>query len=338
MRNRQELNQADSSLKFPSFDEVREAIFANPYYGERWTENFQFPVYDVTLRSLLAGLLSRGNPFGKASKRTIESQADLRWGPDLRGQRKLLHPNGVCLVGKWKIFDEIESSEHSNYTGLFAPGSTGRVIGRYSTCCRETRRGRMRSIGLVGKVYCDAEQEEQLPPASFVTQQDLGGVRTSCINDVVMQNAPNTTFWRRGGAIPVLLWTGLTFMLTDQEITHRQLYQIGELTKPVEIPTSVPTFMRLIVSPDQARNQDQVDFRNEVLWHIYHDDSETRQIKFEIQVSNDGWTLGPSFLQRRLISNWQTIGSLVFDAAVASYNGDFVIHFHHPKWRNKRTN
>jgi hypothetical protein len=26
----------------------------------------------------------------------------------------------------------------------------------------------------------------------------------------------------------------------------------------------------------------------------------------------------------------------VFDEVVASYNGDFVIHFHHPPWRNDR--
>jgi hypothetical protein len=27
---------------------------------------------------------------------------------------------------------------------------------------------------------------------------------------------------------------------------------------------------------------------------------------------------------------------MVFDNAVASYNGDFVIHFHHPTWRRDR--
>jgi len=30
------------------------------------------------------------------------------------------------------------------------------------------------------------------------------------------------------------------------------------------------------------------------------------------------------------------IGTLVFDHAVASYNGDFVIHFNHPTWRADR--
>jgi hypothetical protein len=29
---------------------------------------------------------------------------------------------------------------------------------------------------------------------------------------------------------------------------------------------------------------------------------------------------------------------LVFDAAVASYNGDYVLHFNHPTWRHDRNN
>jgi hypothetical protein len=33
------------------------------------------------------------------------------------------------------------------------------------------------------------------------------------------------------------------------------------------------------------------------------------------------------------VSGWQRIGKLVFDNAVASYNGDFVLHFNHPTWR-----
>ena len=37
--------------------------------------------------------------------------------------------------------------------------------------------------------------------------------------------------------------------------------------------------------------------------------------------------------RRVTFKNWRRIGRLTFDSAVASYNGDFVIHFHHPRWR-----
>ncbi len=33
---------------------------------------------------------------------------------------------------------------------------------------------------------------------------------------------------------------------------------------------------------------------------------------------------------------WRTLGTLTFDRAAASYNGDHVIHFHHPTWRADR--
>ncbi len=33
-------------------------------------------------------------------------------------------------------------------------------------------------------------------------------------------------------------------------------------------------------------------------------------------------------------TSWEGIGEIEFTQAAASYNGDFVIHFHHPKWRD----
>src|SRR3954463_11447125 len=71
----------------------------------------------------------------KAAERTVDSQADLRWGPDRKGFRHLLHPNGVCLTGEWRITAPTE------YSGYFATGSSALVVARYSTCCTETRRG-----------------------------------------------------------------------------------------------------------------------------------------------------------------------------------------------------
>jgi hypothetical protein len=39
---------------------------------------------------------------------------------------------------------------------------------------------------------------------------------------------------------------------------------------------------------------------------------------------------------RRTFKNWRRIGTMVFDNAVISYNGDAVIHFTHPTWRGDR--
>jgi len=40
--------------------------------------------------------------------------------------------------------------------------------------------------------------------------------------------------------------------------------------------------------------------------------------------------------ERRTFKNWRRVGSLAFDNAVVSHNGDAVIHFSHPSWREDR--
>ena len=82
---------------------------------------------------------------------------------------------------------------------------------------------------------------------------------------------------------------------------------------------------------------EHLDFRDDILARIYDkgDSQAKRSLTFHIDVSDEGRTRG-KLIQRRIISNWRRIGRIVFKEAVASYNGDFVIHFHHPPWRNKR--
>jgi hypothetical protein len=56
------------------------------------------PVHPVTLSSLLYGILPFGPPyvFRQATERAVDSAADLRWGPDRKGFRRLVHPNGFA--------------------------------------------------------------------------------------------------------------------------------------------------------------------------------------------------------------------------------------------------
>jgi hypothetical protein len=334
------LTKEDRNYNGSRYSEVRQAIFANPYqtiWGAK--TNPDLPVYDVTLVSIAGGLLPFGKPsqFFQATKRTVDARTDLRWGSNGIGQRRLLHPNGVCLTGLWEI------TEQTNYSGYFKQGSQALTIARYSTCCTETRRGQTRSLAIAGKLYpiTNPDHAENLYPANFLTQQDLGGDSTDYINDAELRNAPDTTAWRRGAGLPLFLLEGLMFLRADKEPAHRQLYQIAELGKPADEPTKTPEFMRLRVAPDQPRIEGTaLDFREEVMAQIYDpgDPTPKRNLCFTIDVSDTGITKGNPAFQRRIISDWRTIGRLTFNEAVVSYNGDFVLQFNHPTWRDDRNN
>jgi hypothetical protein len=320
------------------FSEVRDALFTNPYQRV-WAQAGEppLPVTEVTLGSVLRGILPGGAPylFRKATERAVDSGADLRWGRDGRGFRRLLHPNGVCLTGQWQITEENE------YSGYFTKGSTALTIGRYSTCCTETRRGYNRSLSLVGKLFptTDPNHTARLRTANFITQQDIGGARTDFINDVELLNAPDTTAMRRGFGLPILLTTGVVFGLVDKQPTIRQLYQIAELEKPKAQPTRAPEFMHLLVAPGQPRIAgEHLDFRDEVMAQIFDkgNPEAKRTLTFHIEVTDEGITGGTALRQRRTFQNWRRIGTLKFDNAVVSYNGDSVIHFNHPSWRSDR--
>jgi hypothetical protein len=146
---------------------------------------------------------------------------------------------------------------------------------------------------------------------------------------------------RRGLGLPIILLTGLVFAIVDRKPSIRQLYEIAELGKPAGEKTRAPLFMRLVVAPEQRRIVgDALDFRDEVMAQIYDrgDPAPKRTLVFTIEITDEGETHGPAFRERRTFANWRRVGTITFDKAVVSYNGDFVIHFHHPTWRDDTNN
>lgn len=325
-----QLTDEDRSYNGSRFQDVVSALFANPYQRV-WGGAGEppFPIYEVSFPTVAS------DQFRQATERAVDSGADLRWGSDRKGFRRLLHPNGICLIGRWEISGDTE------YSGYFTKGRTALAVARYSTCCTETRRGDTRSLSMVGKLFptTDPSHATPLRTANFITQDDIGGSEIAYINDVELRNAPNTTLAKRGLGAPVLLHTGLTFNKVDTQPTIRQLYQIAELDKPADALTRAPEFMRLLVASDQPRIEgDGLDFRDEIMAQLFDkgDAAPKRRLTFDIEVTDEGETTGPAAAERRTFRNWRRIGTLSFDNAVASYNGDFVIHFNHPTWRENR--
>ncbi|MEM7534766.1 MAG: hypothetical protein AAF639_21485 [Chloroflexota bacterium] len=330
----------DGSYTGASYTEIIEAAFANPYQPV-WNGAGHLPRYDVTLGSVVSGLypFSSGYKFKQAATRTLASHADLRWGQDNQGFRRIVHPNGIILNGEWAIHEETE------YSGYFKKDSRGLVIARYSTCCTNTKRDTSRSLAMVGKVFptLDPASTEKVIPANFITQEDLGGGKLTYINDAILRNAPDTTLTRRPGLSgPVILAiTGILFQLVNKTPTQRQLYEIAELGKGADEPTRTPEFMQLTVSPDQPRiDGDGIDFRDEIYAQIYDagDPTPKRELVFDINVTDEGKSRGLMGFEYLTFKNWKKIGTLTFKEAVSSYNGDYVVHFHHPAWRDDRNN
>jgi hypothetical protein len=332
----EQITEEDRAYNGSRFSEVREAIFASPYQ-KVWGREGEPPLphYEVTLANLLRGILPFGKHyyFGQASKRSVDSHADLRWGPDGKGFRRIIHPNGVCLTGLWEITEENE------YSGYFRKGSSGLVAGRYSSGTTGVHRGDRRALALVGKLFptTDPYHMQPLQTANFITMEDIAGTLTGYINDAELRNAPDITFWRQ----PSLIIPAVVFTLVDKKAGLRQLYPIAELGKPLDEPTRAPEFMRLLVASGQPRIEgDKLDIRDEILAQIFDkgDPLPKRKLTFHIEVTDEGAARFGLGSLKQTFKNWRRIGKLTFDTAAASYNGDFVIHFNHPGWRDDRNN
>ena len=208
------------------------------------------------------------------------------------------------------------------------------VIARYSTGL-STVRGESRTLSMVGKIYPTLLPEEKHRTASFITQEDLGGTFTRSVHDALLRNAPSIHPLNRQFGLGTFFLTAFAFMRVDLRPTVRQLYEVAELGKPRGIPTRCPEFMQLrIISPKVGSEDETADFRDEILAQIYDPGyaGTKRKLTFQIEVSDKGEVTG--FFNKGLTgAEWKPIGTITFDEAAASYNGDFVIHFHHPEWR-----
>ena len=332
----EEVVEEDRAYRGSRYSEVRDAIFANPYQPVWGAPGAPpLPDYKTTLDSVVRGLFSLGHyRFAQAVARAVNSHADLRWGPDRKGFRRLLHPKGVCLTGIWEI------SEETGYSGYFAKGGKALVIARYSS--RLTRRGeKTRSFGMAGKLFptTDPFHSEPLRTASFIIQEDIGGSFSDYVNDAELRNAPDVSPWREGLGLPILGISGIVFTLLDKKATLRQIYQIAELGKPPNEATRSPSFMRLLVAPEQPRIPGEgLDVRDEIMAQIFDrgDPKPKRTLKFLIEVTDEGTLSTVLGVTRGRFENWKRIGTVTFDDAVISYNGDFVIHFNHPGWREDK--
>jgi len=270
------------------------------------SDEYQLPKNKISLVSLGGWIKSK---IKNSAKRTLADGSDL-----LPQFRKLAHPNGVCLLGTWKI------SKENPYSGYFKNGSVAKIIARASTAMSNTKAGDYRGFGMAGKLYptTDKFHENKLKTGNFFVADDLGGTKAKHYTDVELINEPavskNPSFFSH---LLYALKLASTFGKADSNPGIRQVYQISELG---ESSKNIITPKWINIRAVKGQTVNEADFRNELNVSNYKND-----LKFEILVASTA-TKG--------VKNWISIGQINFNESVVSNSCDHRLHFNHPKWKN----
>ena len=244
------------------------------------------------------------------AQRTLVEHADIIAPFD-----KLAHPNGVCMMGIWEI------DTTNIYGGYFKSGSKALMIARASSAMSNTKRGENRAFGMAGKIFPTLEETELLtqPSANFFVIDDLGGTNAEYFTDVELTNEPEVSFTSSVfSAFAYGLKVASAFSDADENSGIRQLYEISNLGEQNSAAIITPKWMKIVAQ----EGQDELgveDFRDEFILE------DNRTLLFNIFVSS---------VELNGQKQWQEIGTITFDTAVASYSCDHRLHFHHPKWRD----
>ncbi len=289
------------------------STFANVWAQVASDPYAQLPHTQVTVGSFFDGW---HNKLTAAAKRTLAAQDDV-----LPHFNKLLHPNGACMRGVWRI------TADTPYTGYFAEGSQGLIIGRASAALTATLQGEYRSLGFAGKLFPTLDPNEQVRTANFFTIDDLGGTLTDNYLDTGMTNdiihisiRPSSLF--QG---PLAAVVGQAFLSADKtfnvaQTLIRQLYPISTIGLANADDAVTPTWLMITGAADVQR-VDRSDFRDELRIENY-----PGGLAFEIWAADVGTRLG--------WKDWKLIGRIDIDATAVSDSCDHRLHFAHPRYRH----
>ncbi len=301
-------------------------ILTGPFANANYEGSIASEVWDVVTDSAyttlpqekvnMARLTRWGvNALSESANRTIDDKSDI-----LPYFEKLVHPNGICLLGTWKI------SEENPYSGLYRKGTKAVIISRASVALSDTERGEYRGFGLTGKIYPTSNfmHTKKLKTANFFTIDDLGGTKEPKFMGAKLTNEPKVSV-RLGSVFiaDVAAFVAGVFVVTDKNPGIRQLYQISEMNEEVE-DVHTPKWMRLS-GAEGFDFSEAVDFRDEIIENI----NEKGKIVFNIEVA--GEAKNTSFFQKQ---KFFPVGTITYTQAFAGENCDHRLHFNHPKFKS----
>jgi len=280
-------------------------------FQDVWHEVTSDPLHTLPQNTVTFGKLFtfRKNLILADAKRTITERRDI-----IEPFDKLAHPNGVCLKGLWHI------DKANPYSGYFKQNSKALIIARASTALSKTKRGDIRAFGFAGKLFptTKVDKSNSEHTANFFAIDDLGGTDALHYTDVAMTNEPSvTTTSEVLKNILYALKIAKAFASADDHSDIRQLYEISELGEKDKKNIITPKWIR--ISARSGQSVDAKDFRDEFSLNKH------KKIFFNIEVASK---------EINHKKEWQTIGTITFDASVVSNTCDHRLHFHHPVWRD----
>jgi len=269
-------------------------------------EEGKLPQYKVSSRSFFERIAGKkNNILARDAIRTVSKQEDY-----FDRVKKLLHPNGTCLSGTWEI------TEASDYTGYFAQGKKGLMVGRASVTLTNTKEGRNRGFGFAGKIFPTMDANETVKTANFFLIDVLFGTHAKHYLDVSLTSQAKTGFDFFN------LFTGLiaakALFKADHSPQLRPLYPISELGLAENETVVTPKWM-MIKADESMTRVDEKDFRAELAVGHY-----ANNLKFDIFVSD-------TTSKSSKLDQWQRLGKITLDQSASSYGCDRRLHFSHPK-------
>ena len=264
------------------------------------------PQYQMNMTSIFA---TGTELLEQAAKRTVSEKADY-----LDRLPKLLHPNGVCVVGEW------ESQTNEGYTGAFAPGARALFIGRISVAMEKTTNASSRGFDFAGKLFPTMDPSAVVSTENFFTVDVLMGTRVPRFLDTATTNEPEVGFDL--GLIRLGLKISSALSKADANPGFRPLRNLARLGASNTAQIQNPKWIR--ISPVAATiKNNEADFRTEVVRAA----RENQILTFNVDVSN-------TTKDRSASTGWQHLGVIRVQDAVVSYGCDRRLHFGHPKLNN----
>lgn len=302
---------SQAEYKGSSFNEVMGVISNNTKTPLNGDEKKEWDVYQrgelPQYRVSKSRFFEEGvNLLFKSAVRTTTEKFD--WYPRLT---KLVHPNGICVAGKWNI------TEESLYTGYFAKGKSGLFVGRVSVALSETEQGYYRGFGLAGKIFPTLDPNEVVKTANFFSIDDLGGTNADHFTDTALTNEPDAT--ARFSLIGLLLAANSALGRADKNPGFRPLYPISELDLRTGESAVTPRWFKLEADPMTSK-VNEADFRNELNFEKYYPNG----MKINIFVSD-------VTKNRKTQIGWSKLGHIQLDKSMVTYGCDRQVHFAHPK-------